>query len=192
MAWSALTSIPFVGKLTEQVKSFGDDLGLGAVKGTLAKLAVRALERALGTLRKLIHSALVERVWKAAAELADGLDRDKAAGPLLVGGLLGCEGVKQAIAARLEAAGLDQARLDTARGELADLGERFGKRMDLVAVMITAAAALLTAVASPLAAAGAAVLLLGVSLVLAADYADAWRLPVAVRGVRTVVEEATA
>lgn len=192
VASSALTGIPIVGTLLEHAKKLTDDLGLDAVKGVLAKLGARALERALRTLRRLIPAPIVDRVWQAAADLADGMEQDKSAGPLLMGGLLGIEGIKTDLAGLLGGPGLDQSRLDAARADLAELGDRFGKRMDMVAAAVALSGAVLAALASPLVAGGVAALLLGVAVVLAADYADAWRLPVSVRGVRVVVEEATA
>ncbi|MFI9558147.1 hypothetical protein [Nonomuraea endophytica] len=192
VAGAALTKIPGVSTITTTVQEILDRFGVGALTGTLTKLAARALHKALTALHRLIPMEALDRVNTAVSQLADGLDKDKAAGPLLMSALLGAEGVRSALDERLSRDALDRARLDGARAELAELGDRFGKHMDMIAIAITVSTSLVAWLATPLAAGAVAALLLGVVLVLAADYADAWSLPVAVRGVRTVVEDATA
>ncbi|MEV4890123.1 hypothetical protein AB0K48_12105 [Nonomuraea sp. NPDC055795] len=192
VAGAALAKIPVVSTVTTTAQEILDKLGVGALTGTLTKLAARALHKALTALHHLIPVAALDRVNAAVSQLADGLDKDKAAGPLLVSALLGTDGVRSALDERLGRDALDRARLDGARAELAELGDRFGKHMDVLAIAITVSTGLVAWLATPLAAGAVAALLLGVVLVLAADYTDAWSLPVAVRGVRTVVEDATA
>ncbi|MBB5078237.1 hypothetical protein [Nonomuraea endophytica] len=192
VAGAALAKIPGVSTITTTAQEILDKLGVGALTGTLTKLAARALHKALTALHRLIPMEALDRVNTAVSQLADGLDKDKAAGPLLMSALLGTEGVRSALDERLARDALDRARLDGARTELAELGDRFGKHMDVLAIAITVSTAVVAWLATPLAAGAVAALLLGAVLVLAADYADAWSLPVAVRGVRTVVEDATA
>ncbi|MFI6386559.1 hypothetical protein [Nonomuraea sp. NPDC050540] len=192
VAGAALAKIPVVSTVATTTQEILDKLGVGALTGTLTKLAARALHKALTALHHLIPAAALDRVNAAVSQLADGLDKDKAAGPLLVSALLGTDGVRSALDERLGRDALDRARLDGARAELAELGDRFGKHMDVLAIAITVSTGLAAWLATPLAAGAVAALLLGVVLVLAADYADAWSLPVTVRGVRTVVEDATA
>ncbi|GAA0913349.1 hypothetical protein [Nonomuraea longicatena] len=191
VAAAALTEIPFVGRLAEHVKRLGDDLGLGAAAGTLARLAVRVLERALTALRGLVTAPLLERAGRAVAGYADGLEQNKGAGALLMAGVLGVERTKRDLTARLAADGLDSARLDRATAELTELSDGFGRRMDLIALAVSLGAAVAAWLASPLAAGAVAALLLAAAVVTAADHADTWRRPVLVRGVRAVVEEAT-
>jgi hypothetical protein len=192
VAAAALTELPGVGTLAEHLKRLGDDLGLGAVTGTLARLAVRVLERALTALRGLVTAPLLERVGRAVAGYADGLEQNKGAGALLMAGLLGVERTKRELTARLAADGLDSARLERATAELTELSARFGRRMDLLALAVSLGAAVAALLASPLAAGAVAALLMAAAVVTAADHADAWRRPVLVRGVRVLVEEATA
>ncbi|MFE0150622.1 hypothetical protein ACFWY5_25975 [Nonomuraea sp. NPDC059007] len=192
VAGAALAKIPVVSTVATTAQEILDKLGVGALTGTLTKLAARALHKALTALHHLIPAAALDRVNTAVSQLADGLDKDEAAGPLLVSALLGTDGVRSALDERLARDALDRARLDGARAELAELGDRFGRHMDVLAIAITVSTGLVAWLATPLAAGAVAALLLGVVLVLAADYADAWSLPVAVRGVRTVVEDATA
>ncbi|MFI6902751.1 hypothetical protein ACIBKY_15940 [Nonomuraea sp. NPDC050394] len=192
VAGAALAKIPVVSTVTTTAREILDKLGIGALTGTLTKLAARTLHKALTALHRLIPAAALDRVNAAVSRLADGLDQDKAAGPLLVSALLGTDGVRSALDERLARDALDRARLDGARADLAELGDRFGRHMDVLAIAITVSTGLVAWLATPLAAGAVAALLLGVVLVLAADYADAWSLPVAVRGVRTVVEDATA
>ncbi|MFI6292428.1 hypothetical protein ACIBEJ_12635 [Nonomuraea sp. NPDC050790] len=192
VASSALAKIPGVSTVTTTAQEMLDSLGVAAIAGTLTKLAAQALSKALTALHRLIPLGVLDRLNTAVSHLADGLGQDKAAGPLLVSALLGTDNVRAALDERLTGDTLERARLDGARAELAELGDRFGGQMDLLAIAITVSTGLVAWLASPPAAGAVAALLLGVVLVLAADYADAWPAPATVRGVRTVVEEATA
>lgn len=201
----AVRKIPRVGDLVEAAGQLGKRPELGAVQGGLAALAVRALKRALAAMHALIPVPLLDRVRQWVAGLAAELERGTAPATVVMDRLLNRARIESQLAARLDRPGLDRDRLDRASAELKGIEERFSGHMALVStalaisgtVLTTAAAvagatgALAVALASPVVAAGITVLLLGVVVVLAVDYADSWRLPAVVRGVRTVVEEAT-
>ncbi|MFI6496251.1 hypothetical protein [Nonomuraea typhae] len=188
----ALVKLPVVGTLAAGADELLSSLGLATPAEQLTKWGVRLLEKALTLLYRLIPSDLLDRLRAAVTRLADGLTRDRTPGGLLMDAVLGADGLRRTLGARLDREALDRAKLDAARAELGGLGERFGQRMDLLSFTIAVSAGLVSTLVTPLAAGGVAALLLAVVVVLAADYADAWALPAAVRGVRTVVEEATA
>ncbi|MFI6815030.1 hypothetical protein ACIBG7_21680 [Nonomuraea sp. NPDC050328] len=204
VAWDSLTSIPFAGSLVEGARQLGDRIGIGPVQGQFATLAVKALERALAGLGRLLPAEAVERARQAVAEFGAGLEREVKATVLLMGRVLRCEPTKTDLGRRLDQAGETAGgpdvveRLDRAAGELVELETRFRKRMDQIAGLIALCGAVLGGLAVALAApvvaglaTAAGALLLAVCVVLAADYADAWPLTTGVRGVRLIVEAAT-
>ncbi|WP_330308149.1 MULTISPECIES: hypothetical protein [unclassified Streptomyces] len=184
--------------VAEWLDGLGRTLRLQEAGGTLLRLALRAVERALAALSRLVSGEVLERVREDTAGLLERLATGTAPGAVVVSGLLGFQGVERDIDSCLAGTGLDRDRLDGAAASLLDLTRRYDRTADMLA---GAAAALVGvvgwllglaggAVHLPMVLGGGGVLILAGAFVLAADYSDAWNLPSGVTGVRSIVRGA--
>ena len=180
------------------LSKLGETLHLKEIGGRLLRLALRATERALAALSRMIPPTSTDSVRRALAEMTARLDEGAAPATVLVGAVLGFPAIDRDIEACLAGTGLDPGRLDSAAVSLRELTRRYGRAVDLLAGTATTLMAVTgwllglagaAAYVVPVLTAGGG-LVLGVALVLAAEYSDAWNLPSLVDGVPTTVRSA--
>jgi hypothetical protein len=180
-------------------------LHLDQLGGKLASIGLRAFRSALEMLARIVPAAWLAALRERIDQLIAGVDKQ---GPArtVVGLAIGASA--PALPAGLDQSTLDTAKLDRGTGDLVELGAKYGKLMDLCGGIGTAvglAAKLTVALRLAIPQLGviilsAHVLVVGTVLVLGRDHIDAGidsgTTPEPghglVRGVRTIVAEATA
>jgi hypothetical protein len=175
---------------------------LDQIGGKLASIGLRAFRGALATLARIVPAAWLTGFRARIDHLIAVVDKQGPA-KAMVGMAIGADALTAP--AGLDQSTLDMAKLDHGTGDLVELGAKYGKLMDLCGGIGTAVglAAKLTVVlrlAIPqlgVIILGAHLLVVGAVLVLGRDHVDAGTDGAAaehglVRGVRTIVAEATA
>jgi len=170
--------------------------------GKLVQLALRAFRSALAMLARIVPATWLAGIRASVDRLLASVDQ-RGPGKAVVGAAIGAD--RLAELAKLDQSTLDMAKLDRGTGDLAELNAKYGKLMDLCGGIGTAIglAAKFTGVlklAIPqlgVIILAAHVLVIGSVIVLGRDHVDAGvdaHEPGRglVRGVRTIVTEATA
>lgn len=178
-------------------------LHLDRIGGKLARLGLRAFRSALDMLARIVPGGWLGGIREQVDRMIASVDR-RGAGKTVVAMAIGADRLSDQ---QLDRSGLDMAKLDRGTADLAGLGAKYGKLMDLCGGIGTAIgfAVKLTAVlrlALPQLAVlimAAHLLVIGSVIVLGRDHVDAGPDldagrdgPGLVRGVRTIVGEATA
>ena len=186
------------GRAQEALQLLGEQapqLGGEQWPGRLIRAGLKAIDKALATLRRIIPDHLYAAVRERIEDLWRRVERQEP-GPALVGWLIGVEGVRRQVDEALGGQPLDVARLDDASDALEALSERFARNMQLVRRVVRAVAATgtllsLAGLAIPhlaLVIAGAALLAAAAVVLLAMDYTDTGDLLRFVTGVRRVIQ----
>lgn len=192
----------------EQVRKAWDllnqKLHLDELGGKLCRIGLRAFRAALALLARVVPAKWLTGIRANVDRLIADVDR-RGAGKTAVGLALGAD--RLAELAKLDPSTLDIVKLDRGTGDLTELGTRYGKLMDLcggIGTAIGVAAKLTTVLRLTIPQLGviilsAHVLVIGSVLVLGRDHVDAGVDTGSgdgghglVRGVRTIVAEATA
>jgi hypothetical protein len=180
-------------KIRELVAQLGERIDLGEYVGTLVRLGLRAVERALDLFARLFPEEMLRRASADVLALHERLAAHEP-GPAVVGWLIGVDSVGARLEEILERH-TEPARLDAATVEVQRLSARFARLMDLAAdiVRLTAGAGALLALVGlavphlPLLIAGALVMIVAGVVLLAGDYVDARNDLGFVPGVRVVI-----
>ena len=188
-------------KAQEAMELLGEQAQLADERwpGRLVRAGLRAIDKALATLRRFIPERLYVAARERVQDLWQRLERQPA-GPAVVGWLIGVEDVRRQVDDTLSGRSLDLSRLDQASAALEALAARFARNMQLVRRVVRAVAAAgtllsLVGIAIPhlaLGIAGAALLAVAAVVLLAMDYADTGDMLRLVPGVRRIIGDVTA
>jgi hypothetical protein len=181
----------------EALQLLGEQAQLGGEqrRGRLIRAGLKAIDKALATLSRIIPEHLYAAVRERVQDLWQRVERQEP-GPAVVGWLIGVEGVRRQVDEVLGGQSLDVSRLDEASQALEALSRRFARNMQLVRRLVRAVAATgtllsLAGLAIPhlaLVIAGAALLAAATVVLLAMDYADTGDLLRFVPGVRRIIQ----
>lgn len=181
----------------EALQLLGEHAQLGGEQwpGRLIRAGLKAIDKALATLKRIIPEHLYAAVRERLQDLWQRVERQEP-GPAVVGWLIGVESVRRQVDEALGAQSLDLSRLDEASDALEALSGRFARNLQLVRRVVRAVAATgtllgLAGMAIPhlaLVIAGAALLAAAAVVLLAMDYADTGDLLRFVPGVRRIIQ----
>jgi hypothetical protein len=169
-----------------------------ASAGRLLRQGIAKLERAIGSLGRLLEGTPLDRVRKDVLALWEDVKSGRLLGRVLAG-LLDVDGISKRVQEMLATDHLVRERLDEGSGELSALAVRFESEMSVVkriasAVALAAAVIGLTQIATPtvtLVIAGVYALIVATVVVIAMDYTGSHQLLDRVRGVNDIVRGMT-
>lgn len=181
-------------QIRDALSTLGSKLSLETRGRRLVQLAVRAVDRALAALARLIPAEALERAQQRMHDLWEDLQHEKPMTAVMAT-LFDTRGARARADEVLGAGGLQPGRVQTATAELARLAARYGEHAALASAVVTGIGAVsvglgfLHLVIPHLAAVTASAVLLVIATVvlLGMDYADAGGGLDRVKGVRVVL-----